>query len=97
MRGAVNVVPAGHPAAFTKTGGCVAAPANGYRTADPTFISAAAMFGHRVLAAVLTGRLDERRSRRPAHQGRRWAGARGGPLDRHGARDAERGDSHWLR
>ncbi|GCD34194.1 chemotaxis protein CheB [Streptomyces chrestomyceticus JCM 4735] len=57
--GVVHVVPAGHWAAFTPEGKVSLHVADGYRSADPMFASAAAAFGPRLLAAVLTGRLED--------------------------------------
>lgn len=57
--GVAHVVPAGHRAAFTPEGKATLHAMDGHRLADPTFASAAAAFGPRVLAAVLTGRLQD--------------------------------------
>ncbi|MEV0599548.1 chemotaxis protein CheB [Streptomyces sp. NPDC050315] len=57
--GVVHVVPAGRMATFTPSGGVSLSAADGHRTADPTFTAAAAAFGPRVLAAVLTGRMED--------------------------------------
>ncbi|GAA2345445.1 chemotaxis protein CheB [Streptomyces kunmingensis] len=57
--GVVHVVPAGYSAAFTPDGAVTLHAVEGHRAADPTFASAAAAFGSRVLAAVLTGRLQD--------------------------------------
>ncbi|MFD7665852.1 chemotaxis protein CheB [Streptomyces sp. NPDC059788] len=57
--GVVHVVPAGRWAAFTPEGKVSLNVTDGHRSADPMFASAAAAFGPRVLAAVLTGRLED--------------------------------------
>lgn len=57
--GTVHVVPAAHAAIVTATGDVSLRATEGHRTADPTFTSAAAACGPKVLAAVLTGRLDD--------------------------------------
>ncbi|MEU6388087.1 chemotaxis protein CheB [Streptomyces sp. NPDC046939] len=57
--GSVHVVPAGRWAAFTPDGAVTLHPADGHCAGDPTFTSAAAAFGPRLLAAVLTGRMHD--------------------------------------
>ncbi|WP_196943107.1 chemotaxis protein CheB [Streptomyces sclerotialus] len=57
--GVAHVVPAGHGASFTSEGEVSLHPVDGSRTADHVLASAAAAFGPRLLAAVLTGRLDD--------------------------------------
>ncbi|MER7399378.1 chemotaxis protein CheB [Streptomyces sp. NPDC000151] len=57
--GVAHVVPAGRSAVFTPTGDVSLRAVDGRQVADPTFASAAAAFGSRVLAAVLTGRLED--------------------------------------
>ncbi|KAA6213397.1 chemotaxis protein CheB [Streptomyces albofaciens JCM 4342] len=59
MPGVAHVVPAGQWAAFTSEGKVSLHAADGHRSADPMFASAAAAFGPRTLAAVLTGRLED--------------------------------------
>ncbi|WAL93695.1 chemotaxis protein CheB [Streptomyces sp. Je 1-369] len=54
--GVVHVVPAGRTAAFSPEGTVTLHPADNHFAADPTFASAAAAFGPRLLVAVLTGR-----------------------------------------
>jgi two-component system chemotaxis response regulator CheB len=56
--GVVHVVPAGMSAELARDGVSLH-PVRDYRSADPVFVSAAAAFGPRLLAAVLTGRLDD--------------------------------------
>ncbi|GHH43882.1 chemotaxis protein CheB [Lentzea cavernae] len=56
--GVVHVVPARTSAALTADGVRIH-PMDDHRTADPLFMSIAARFGPRALAAVLTGRLDD--------------------------------------
>lgn len=57
--GVVYVVPAGHAASFTSEGKAALYPVTGHDEADQVFASAAAAFGPRLLAAVLTGRMDD--------------------------------------
>ncbi|MEU6115053.1 chemotaxis protein CheB [Streptomyces sp. NPDC047117] len=57
--GVVHVVPAGHAASFTSEGKVSLNLVDGHEAADLVFASAAAAFGPRLLAAVLTGRMDD--------------------------------------
>ncbi|WP_052865590.1 chemotaxis protein CheB [Streptomyces niger] len=57
--GVVHVVPAGCAASFTSEGKVSLDIVNGNEAADAVFASAAAAFGPRVLAAVLTGRMED--------------------------------------
>lgn len=57
--GVVHVVPAGHWAAFSAGGAVTLHPADDHCAADPTFASAADVYGPRLVAAVLTGRLQD--------------------------------------
>jgi two-component system chemotaxis response regulator CheB len=57
--GVVHVVPGGHTAVFDPDGRIRLTPMCGHRLADAMFASAAAVFGPRVIAGVLSGRLDD--------------------------------------
>ncbi|GIH96642.1 chemotaxis protein CheB [Planobispora siamensis] len=57
--GAVHVVPAGHEATFGPDGTVTLRPKKGHRLADAMFASAAALYGSRLIAGVLSGRLDD--------------------------------------
>ncbi|GAA2285737.1 hypothetical protein GCM10010145_39310 [Streptomyces ruber] len=57
--GQVHVVPAGRRAAFTSAGDVLLHHGDSRRVADAVLASAAAAFGPRLLAAVLTGQLDD--------------------------------------
>ncbi|MFD6431222.1 chemotaxis protein CheB [Streptomyces venezuelae] len=57
--GVVHVVPAGLWAAFSPEGAVSLHPVHDHCAADPTFTSAAAAFGPRLLVAVLTGRQQD--------------------------------------
>ncbi|MEW9550049.1 chemotaxis protein CheB [Nonomuraea sp. NPDC050783] len=57
--GTVHVVPAERRAVFTSEGPVELRPADGYRAGDGVFTSAARVYGPRLIAAVLTGRLDD--------------------------------------
>ncbi|MEW2393687.1 chemotaxis protein CheB [Streptomyces venezuelae] len=57
--GVVHVVPAGRWAAFSPEGEVSLHPVHDHSAADPTFTSAAAAFGPRLLVAVLTGRQQD--------------------------------------
>jgi two-component system, chemotaxis family, protein-glutamate methylesterase/glutaminase len=59
LRGGLTVLPAGTTADLTRTGHLSLTPCRTSMTADELLVSAAAAFGPRVLAVVLTGRQSD--------------------------------------
>ncbi|MFB9891687.1 chemotaxis protein CheB [Planobispora takensis] len=57
--GTVHVVPAGQETVFGPDGAVTLRPKKGHRLADAMFTSAAALHGPRLIAGVLSGRLDD--------------------------------------
>lgn len=57
--GVVHVVPGGHTAVFDPQQRIQLCPMRGHRLGDALFSSAAALFGPRLIAVVLSGRLDD--------------------------------------
>lgn len=57
--GVVHVVPGGHTAVFAADGRIALTPMSGHRLADDMFATAAARYGPRLIAVVLSGRLDD--------------------------------------